>query len=166
MTVTVQTAVAAVKASAARLSDAVRELVLIAVEDQPRDTEVHLVTVIGDAALDLAGEAEQVAALWRAGSTQDMPRARASRAVAHCQEHVNAMGAVLVRELAPPAILTDLAALGQNRGREAAAWATEIARCIDTCQQLLWTDIQPALLAYWRELADISDRVCAPGDEG
>jgi hypothetical protein len=144
----------------------VRELVLIAVEDQPRGTEVHLVTAIGDAALDLAAEAEQVASVWRAGNTQDTPRAWASRAVAECQKHVNAMGSVLVQELAPPAILSDLTALGQNRGREAGAWATEIARCIDTCQQLIWTDMQPALLAYWRELGDISDRVCAPTDDG
>jgi hypothetical protein len=124
---------------------------------------VHLVTVIGDAALDLASEAEQAAALWLANGTHGTPRTQASRAVAGCQAHVNAMGAVLVRKLAPPPILSDLAALGRNRGREAAAWADEIARCIDTCQQLIWTDMQPALLGYWQELVAVSDQSpCSP----
>ena len=165
MTVTLQSALTEVQSSADRLRDVVRELVLIAVEDQPRGAEVYLVTVIHDAALDLAAEAEHAAAVWRADRTQDAWQAPASRAVADCQAHVNAMGAVLVRELAPATMLNDLSALGRDHGREAGAWARETARCIDSCQQLIWTDIQPALLAYWRELADVTDRICALGSE-
>jgi hypothetical protein len=161
MTVTVQSALAEVQASAGRLRDTARELVLIAVEDQPRNTDVHLVTVIGDAVLDLAAEAEQAAAVWREG----MAGGRAPRAVAGCQSHINVMGAVLVRELAPPAMQNDIAALGRERGREAQAWAREVSRCIHACQLALWTDMQPALHSYWQELADITDRACTPGDE-
>jgi hypothetical protein len=165
MTVTVQSALDAVQAAAERLSEAVHELVLIAVEDQPRDTEVHLVTVINDAVLDLAAEAEQAGTLLRAdGQLAAVSRAGASRAVAGCQAHVNATGALLVRELATPRRLNDLAALGRQHGREAGAWAKEIVRCIESCQQLIWTDMQPALLGFWLELADATARSCAPGD--
>jgi hypothetical protein len=59
MTVTEQSALANVSASVRRLIDTVRELVLIADEDQPRDCQVHLITLVRDAALDMAAEAEQ-----------------------------------------------------------------------------------------------------------
>ena len=157
MTVTVQSALSEVQASARRLSEAVRELVLIAVEDQPRGTEVHLVTVIHDDVLDLAAEAEQAGALLLAdGPAAAISRARASRAVAGGQAHLNAMGALLVRALATPERLNDLATLGRQHGREAGAWAKEIVRCLDACQQLAWTDLQPAILAYWEEITDTS----------
>lgn len=167
MSVTVQSALASVQASTRRLRETARELVLIATEDQPRDCQVHLVTVINDAALDVAAEAEQADAelnpLRRAGG--GLPAAAASPlAVAQCQAHVNVLGAALVRDLAAPDRLGDLAALGRERGREATAWAREIARCVQTCQQLIWTDMEPALLGYWRELADITDRSCVSGD--
>jgi hypothetical protein len=167
MTVTVESALTSVQASAGRLSEAVRELVLIAVEDQPRGSDVHFVTVIHDAALDIAGEAEQGwAALRSEGHPVGVSLAQASQAVAGCQAHVNVMGAVLVRELAAPARLSDLMIFRRNRGREAGAWATEIVRCIEACQLLLWTDMQPALLGYWQELADITNRTGVPGTGG
>jgi hypothetical protein len=152
MTVTVRSALSEVQASARRLRDVVRELVLTAVEDQPRGAEVHLITLIHDAVLDLAAETEQVEALLCADGQAG--RAAISRAVADCQAHVNAMGRLLVRELATPERLNDLAALGRRHGREAGAWAKEIARCLDACQQLAWTDLQPAILAYWEEITD------------
>ena len=169
MTVTVQSALASVQASGGRLGEAVRDLVLFAVEDRPRGNEVHLVTVVHDAALDVAGEAEQAGgALRPEGVPEGWPErislTEASQAVADCHAHVNAMGAVLTRELATPERLYDLAVFGRQRGREASAWANEIARCIETCQHLLWTDVQPALLAYWRELADMTNRTCTPSD--
>jgi hypothetical protein len=157
MTVTVQSALDAVHASATRLAEAVQELVLIAVEDQPRSTESHLITVIHDAVLDIAAEAEQAEALLRAnGQAGAAPQAGpfpagASRIVAGCQAHVNAMGALLARGLMTPERLNDLAVLGRQHGREAGAWAKEIARCLSACQQLAWTDLQPAILAYWEE---------------
>jgi hypothetical protein len=155
MTVTAQSALDAVQASAARLGEAVRELVLIAVEDQPRGAEVHLFTLIHDAVLDLAAEAEQAGALlWPDGQAGPARRAGASGAVTGCQEHISAMGSLLVRELAAPERLNELAALGRDRGREAGAWAKEIIRCIESCQQLIWTDLLPAIFAYWAEIAD------------
>ena len=42
MTVTIESALSEVQASARRLREIVRELVLIAVEDQPRNCQVHL----------------------------------------------------------------------------------------------------------------------------
>jgi hypothetical protein len=165
MTVTVQSALSEVQASARRLRELARELVLTAVEDQPRNCQVHLVTVVHDAALDAAAEAEQAAAVspeqWAADG---LPQAAAPRAVARCQHHVTSMGQVLVRELAAPELLNDLAALGRERGREVGAWVREIQRCIQACQIALWTDAQPALLAYWQELADLTDRRCVSGD--
>lgn len=161
MTVTVQSALASVQASARRLGEAARELVLIAVEDRPRGSEVHLVTLVHDAALDVAAEAEQADSVL---PPEDVSGARASQAVAGCQAHVNLMGAVLVRELATPERLNDLTVFGRDHGREARAWAKEILRCIESCQHLLWTDMQPALLGYWREIADRADQTCAPSD--
>jgi hypothetical protein len=163
MTVTIQAAYTSVQTAARRLAEAVRELTLIAVEDRPRDSEVHLVTLVNDAALDLAAEAEQADS---AVPSVGVPMARASQAVTGCQDHVNLMGAVLVRELATPERLNDLTVFGRNRGREASAWAKEILRCIESCQHLLWTDMQPALLSYWREVADNNNRTCAPGGDG
>ena len=164
---TVQSALASVQVCAGRLGEAVRELVLIAVEDRPRGSEVHLVTVVHDAALDIAAEADQAGGALR---PEDRPAglslAEASQAVAGCQAHVNAMGAVLARELTAPERLHDLAVFGRHRGREASTWAREIARCIDSCQQLLWTDMQPALLGYWQELADVTNRTRTPGHSG
>lgn len=162
MTVTVESALNSVHASAERLRDSVQDLVLIAVEDRPRGTEIHLTTLVHDAALDLAAEAEQAAgALRTSGHGPDVSRP-ASRRVARCQARVNILGTVLVRELAAPERLTELAALGAGRGREAGAWAAEIIRCIETCQYLLWTDVEPALLRYWQELADSTGRTRAP----
>jgi hypothetical protein len=163
MTVTVQSALTSVQATADRLGEAVRELVLIAVEDRPRGGEVHLVTLVHDAALDLAAEAEHAGAALRPERRPgDVFLAEASRAVIDCQAHVNLMGAVLVRELATPGRLNDLTVFGRDRGREAGAWAREIVRCIESCQQLLWTDMQSALLGYWRELADTANRTVRP----
>jgi hypothetical protein len=167
MTVTIESALTSAHASAGRLREAVRALALIAVEDRPRGTEVHLVTVVHDAALDLTAEAEQAAAALQleplAGGISRT--VSASRAVADCQAHVNALGGVLVRELAGPERLSDLAVFSHERGREAGAWAGEIVRYIETCQHLLWTDMEPALLCYWRELADTTNGTREPSDE-
>jgi hypothetical protein len=166
MTVTTQSALDEVQLSARRLVEAARELVLIAVEDRPRFSEVHLVTLVHDAALDLGGEAEQAdSALQPGGPSESILMTEPSQAVALCQAHVNLTGAVLVRELATPERLNDLTVFGRNRGREASAWAKEILRCIESCQHLLWTDTQPALLSYWRELASITDRTCPPAPD-
>jgi hypothetical protein len=167
MTVTVQSALSEVQASARRLRELARELVLTAVEDQPRNCQVHLVTVVHDAALDIAAEAEQAdAALGLEQANGTLPPAATPQAVARCQHHAASVGAVLVRDLATPELLIDLAALGRERGREVSAWTAEIMRCIQACQIALWTDVQPALLAYWQEVADITDRACTPSDSG
>ena len=164
MTVTVHSALGEVQASARRLRELARELVLTAVEDQPRNCQVHLVTVVHDAALDAAAEAEQAAAALGLEQTADItpPHAVAPQDVARCQHHVTLLGAVLVRELAAPELLYDLAALGRERGREVSAWVREIMRRIQACQIALWTDLQPALLGYWQELADLP--MTLPGD--
>jgi hypothetical protein len=163
MNVTVESALNSVHASVERLRDSVQDLVLIAVEDQPRGTEIHLTTLVHDAALDLAAEAEQAAgALRTSGHGPDVSRAATSRQVARCQARVNMLGTMLVRELAAPERLTELAALGAGRGREAGAWAGEIIRCIETCQYLLWTDVESALLGYWQELVESTGRTRAP----
>jgi hypothetical protein len=163
MTVTVESALSAVQAAAGRLHEAVQELLLIAVEDGPRNVELHLATIMHDAALDLAAEGEEAwAALQASGNHDDTPRAVTPRQLVECHGHINVLGAVLVCELAVPERINDLAALGRDHGREAGAWADELVRCIETCQHLLWTDVQPALLGYWRELADMTNRSCAP----
>jgi hypothetical protein len=165
MTVTVQSALGEVRAAARRLRELLRELVLTAVEDQPRDCQVHLVTVVHDAALDAAAQAEQADAAMSETEPRDgPPLASPSQAVAACQHHVTLLGAVLVRELAAPELLNDLSALAAEHGREARAWVGETIRCIQACQVALWTDVQPALLGYWRELADITDRHRVSGD--
>jgi len=165
MTVTVRSALSEVQASARRLRDLVRELVLTAVEDQPRNCQVHLVTVVHDAALDVAAEAEQADAAVGPEETKGAPRhAAGPQAVARCQHHVIVLGEVLVRQLAAPELMNDLAALGRERGREVGAWAAEIMRCVQACQIALWTDAGPALLAYWQELADHTDRSYVSGD--
>lgn len=161
MTVTAQSALAGVQASARWLREAARELVLTAVEDQPRNCEVHLIAIVHDAALQAAAEAEQADA---AVSPEQGPGGTTAQAVAHCQHHVTLLGAALVRELAAPDLLNDLAALARERGGEVSAWVREIFRCIQACQLALWTDVQPALLGYWRELADLTDRTCMSGD--
>jgi hypothetical protein len=58
----------------------------------------------------------------------------------------------------------DLAALAREHGREVGAWAREISCRIQACQIALWTDAQPALLGYWRELADITNRSFVSGN--
>ena len=164
MTVTIESALSSVQASAGRLRSAAGDLVLIAVEDQPRGTDVHLVTLVHDAALDLAAEAEQAAAALQQAERPGAATAiaAAARRVANCHARVNALGVVLAQDLAAPERLGELAALGAERGREADAWAREIISCIQSCQRLLWTDMQPALLGYWRELTDITERMCVP----
>ena len=166
MTVTVQSALSEVQISAQRLRELVRELVLTAVEDQPRNCQVHLVTVVHDAALDATAEAEQAAAALGLEQTASMdpPPTVTPREVARCQRHVALLGAELVRGLAAPEMQNDIAALGRERGREVSAWVREISRRIQACQIALWTDVQPALLGYWQELADITDRSCTSGD--
>lgn len=164
MTVTVDSALSAVQAAAGRLHEAVQELLLTAVEDGPRGIELHLATIMHDATLDLAAEAEQAWALLRsAGHDDHTPRAVTPRQLADYQARINALGAVLVRELAVPERLNDLAALGRDHGRSG-AWAGEIVRCIETCQHLLWTEVQPTLLGCWQELAP-TDRICAPATD-
>lgn len=165
MTVTVRSALNEVEASARRLRELVRELVLTAVEDQPRNCEVHLVTVVHDAALDANAEAEQADVAIGPQVADGTPRhAPGPQAIARCQRHVTSLGEVLVRQLAAPELINDLAALGRERGREVSAWAAEIMRCIQACQIALWTDVQPALLAYWQELADLTNRNRVSGD--
>jgi len=166
MTVTVQSALAEVQASARRLRELARELVLTAVEDQPRNCRVHLVMVVHDAALEATAEAEQAAAALGLEQTADItpPHAITPQEIARCQHHVSLLGAVLVRQLAAPELLNDLAALGREHGREVRAWSAEIMRRIQACQLALWTDVQPALLGYWLELADTAGRSSVSGD--
>lgn len=163
MTVTVQSALSEVQASARRLRDLVRELVLTAVEDQPRNCQVHLVTVIHDAALEASAEAEQADACMGLAWTTSGATHEGTSAVVRCQRHVILLGQVLVRQVAAPEFIDDLNALGRERGREVRTWAAEIVRCIQACQQILWTDLLPAILAYWEEIADMnSDARSAP----
>lgn len=165
MTVTVRSALREVQASARRLRDLVRELVLTAVEDQPQNCQVHLITVIHDAALDAAAEAEQAQVAIGPETANGAARQLAApQTVARCQHYVNSLGEVLVRQLAAPELLNDLSALGREHGHEVSAWAAETMRCIEACQLALWTDIQPTLLAYWQELADSTDRNYVSGD--
>jgi len=166
MTVTVQSALTELQASARRLRELVRELVLTAVEDQPSNCQAHLVMVVHDAALDATAEAEQAAAALDLEQTADIapPHTVTPQEIAHCQHHVSLLGAVLVRQLAAPELLNDLAVLGREHGREVRAWSAEIMRRIQACQIALWTDVQPALLGYWQELADITDRSFVSGD--
>jgi hypothetical protein len=166
MTVTVQSALTEVQDSARRLRDVTRELVLIAVEDQPRNCQVHLVAVVHDAALDVAAEAEQAdAAIAREMTAKaTAPQVTTAHAVASCQHHVTLLGAALVGQLAAPDVLNDLATMARERDREVSAWVAEVNRCIQASNVSLWTDMQPALLGYWRELADITDRSCMSGD--
>lgn len=156
MTVTVQSALSAAVSATRRLRDATRELVLIATEDQPQGCQAHLITVVHDAVLDVAAEAEQADTALRQGN--------GAGAVVRGQEHLTRLGALLVRDLAAPERLDDLVALSRDYGREAGAWAGEIIRSMHGCQQLMWTDVQPALLGYWQELADINDRSRVSGD--
>src|SRR5262249_13808610 len=123
-------------------------------------------TVVHDAALDATAEAEQAAAALGLERTATMapPHTATPQEVAHCQRHVALLGAVLVRQLAAPEMPNDLAALGRERGRYVTAWVPEISRGIQGCQIALRTDVQPALLGYGRELADITDRNCVSGD--
>jgi hypothetical protein len=164
MTVTVQSALTEVQASAQRLRDVAGELVLTAVEDQPHNCQVHLVAIVHDAALEVADHAEQANATVSPPDGAGGPRRPAPQAVAHCQRHITLLGAALVRQLAAPEMQNDLAALGRERGREVGAWVREVTRCIQACQVALWTDAQPALLGYWQELADITDRSSVSGD--
>ncbi len=157
MTVTMRSALSEVQAATRRLRDLGRELVLTAVEDQPRNCQVHLVTVVNDAALEVAAEAEQADAALS-------PEVVAPAAVIHSQQHVTTLGEILVRQLAEPELLTDLAALGREYGREVSDWVAETVRCIQACQLALWSDVEPALLAYWREVADQTDRSFVSGD--
>jgi hypothetical protein len=100
MTVTVQSALAEVQASTRRLRELARELVLTAVEDQPRNCRVHLVMVVHDAALEATAEAEQAAAALGLEQTADItpPHAITPQEIARCQHHVSLLGAVLVRQ--------------------------------------------------------------------
>jgi hypothetical protein len=117
--------------------------------------------MVNDAALQVAAEAEQADA---AVSPDQGPGGVPSHAVAHCQRHVTLLGAALVRDLAAPEMHNDLAALAREHGREVGAWAREISCRIQACQIALWTDAQPALLGYWRELADITNRSFVSGN--
>jgi hypothetical protein len=156
MTVTVQAAVMSAQAAAGRLAEAVRELVLIAVEDQPRGRQVHLVDVVSDAALELISHAEQAAAGHGTAGHGAGPESRhqAEQAVLAIQANLNHLGRVLVSEMAAPERLAELARFGARHGRESAAWADEVVRCVQACQQVIWTDVQPILLACWEELTD------------
>jgi hypothetical protein len=153
MTVTVQSTLSSVRASAGRLREAVRELALIAVEDQPRSVTVHLLDAVSDAVLELTSHAE-LAATELDGISD--PRRNAPLAVLAAQAHLNQLGAALTADLATPGRLAELAGFGQGHGRESAAWAGEVLRCVQACQQIIWTDVQPALLGYWEEIIDAS----------
>lgn len=144
MTVTVQSAHAALTAALHRLRDTARELELIAVSDQPRCQDVVLVDVVGNAVLETTGAVERAATALHGADASS---------VALCQSYVNLLGRVLVAQLAAPERLAELGAFGGEHGREAGAWAGEVVRCVQACQQSLWSDVLPATLAYWQEIA-------------
>jgi len=151
MIVTVQSTLRSVHASVGRLREAVRELTLIAVEDRPRGVTVHLIDAVNDAALELTSHAERAAAELSgiAASQRGV-----SPEVLATQAHINHLGAALVSDLAAPERLVELAGFGSRYGRESAAWADEVVCCVHACQQLIWRELQPALLAYWEEFND------------
>jgi hypothetical protein len=166
MTVTMASALTSVHGSAERLREAVQHLVLIAVEDRPRGAELHLTTIMHDAALDLAAEADHAAAVLRPdGPAGDPASTMGYQRILEYQAGINRLGCVLIRELATAERINHLGAAGAGHGREAGAWAEEIIRCIETCQHLLWTDVQPALLGYWQELTALTDRTGTPATD-
>jgi hypothetical protein len=150
MIVTVQSRLSSVQVSAGRLQEAVRELTLIAVEDRPRGVTVHLLDAVSDAALELSSHAELAAT--KLDDIAD--RRSAPHAVLAIHAHVNHLGAALTADLAAPERLAELGGFGHRHGRESAAWADEVVRCVQACQQLIWTDLQPALLGFWEEITD------------
>ncbi|MHC3474022.1 hypothetical protein ACYF6T_35720 [Streptomyces sp. 7R007] len=154
MTVTLQSAHAGLTAALHRLRDTTRELELIAVSDQPRGGGAALVDKVADAALETSGAAELAA-----GAAQDDSTA----AVAQCQSYVHTLGRILVDRLAAPERLAELGALGDESGREAGAWADEVVRCVHACQQALWSDVLPAALAYWQEIAALNTTCSTSG---
>ncbi|MEU6147391.1 hypothetical protein ABZ848_44465 [Streptomyces sp. NPDC047081] len=154
MTVTLQSAHTALTAALHRLRDTTRELELIAVSDQPRGGGVVLVDEVADAALETSGAAELAAGAARGDCTA---------AVAQCQSYVLTLGSVLVDRLAAPERLAELGELGGEFGREAGAWADEVVRCVHACQQALWSDVLPAALAYWQEIAALNTTCSTSG---
>ena len=123
---------------------------------------MHLVTVVHDAALEVAAEAEQADAALSPEEWQPARGGRPGGRPLSAPRHL--LGEVLVRELAEHRAINDLAALGREHGREVSAGSAKSVRCIQACQLALWTRCQPALLAYWRELADQTDRSFVSGD--
>lgn len=151
----VTTALRELHAAATRLRDAIRELEVIAVEDSPRSGDVYLVEIVHHAAFELSGAAEQaVAALDPEATTGTAGGCRSvGCTVADFHLHVNTLGTTLVRHLAGPERLAELAGLSAY-GPEPKAWSREVARGVATCQDLLWTDLLPALQACWVELVE------------
>ncbi|MGW2517736.1 hypothetical protein ACWC09_12080 [Streptomyces sp. NPDC001617] len=154
MTVTLQSAHEALTAALHRLRDTTRELELIAVSDQPRGGGVVLVDEVADAALETSGAAELAVTVAQGDS---------GPTVARSQWYVHTLGRVLVDRLAAPERLAELGALGSEFGREAGAWADEVVRCVHACQQALWSDVLPAALAYWQEIAALNTTCSTSG---
>jgi hypothetical protein len=164
MTVTVHSALTAVQASVGQLRKAAGELVLVADEDAPRGGRHHLVDVVRDAAVELAGEAAHVSAALEGPGTSGGVGRPGPSAVARCQAHVNTLGTILVQQLAAPELLVGLAGMKRGQGHEVGAWAAGAVRCVKACQRAIWADLQPALLGYWIELIEAKNLDPAAGD--
>lgn len=138
------------------LREALVSLRTTVIEDKPRQDEVVLVSLLGDAADDLLGWLE--GALVAAGEAQqaviyptDLDRTR--RALTACQERFQHLNRRFASELGAYERLTELSRLGRLRGGEWRGWVASVKAALDDCQPLLFK-VEDAFLSCWQELAE------------
>ncbi len=140
------------------LGEALDGLRVALAEDRPRDGAPLLLDQLGDAAVDLLGwlqDAEAAAAAVRreAGRPRDLEAAQG--ALLATQEGVQRMAVRFAEDLLNCRRVTEIGALGRERGREWRRFSESVQRSLDDCQQRLLRAGQ-ALCTCWDDLTGLA----------
>jgi hypothetical protein len=140
------------------LGEALDGLRVALVEDRPRQGAPLLLDQLGDATLDLLGWLQEAAAAAAAGRREaERPRdlEAAQGALLAAQERVQRIAVRFAEDLLNCRRVTEIGALGRERGREWRRFSDSVERSLDDCQQRLLR-VGQALFNCWDDLTGLS----------
>jgi hypothetical protein len=140
------------------LGEALDGLRVALAEDRPREGAPLLLDQLGDAAMDLLGwlqEAAAAAAAGRRGAERPRDLEAAQTALLAAQERVQRIAMRFAEDVLNCRRVTEIGALGRERGREWRRFSDSVQRSLDDCQQRLLR-VGQALCNCWDDVTGLA----------
>ncbi len=139
-----------------RLIESLASLRLAVAEDKPLRPDIALVDqrcAVVDDALGWAEEAHSAGVEGAAASQRPIDLDAARAALVKSQEAFNSLAHSFTENLVSYEAMTELAAIGLERGRDWKAWVAGVSSALRDCRQLVY-EVNEALFGCWREMSE------------